>query len=318
MKLGIVGAGMIAKEFLSLSPELPQIELAAILSSERSLAKTKELQATHNIGAVFTDYQELLQAGDVDTIYVALPNHLHFQYAKEALLADKHVICEKPFTLELEEALELQALAQERELLIFEAITNQYLGNFQKIKEYLPEIGRVHMISGNYSQYSSRYDAFQKGEILPAFDPSAGGGALMDINIYNLHLVVGLFGAPRTVNYYPNIQREVDTSGVVVMDYDQAKAICIGSKDTGAESYVQIQGELGEIIINSPSSTLISGVVKLRNGQQYQLQANTHPHRMYEEFQRMTQAIHEHDTAFADEKMAHTLAVMGVLEQAKS
>ncbi|MGM0215740.1 Gfo/Idh/MocA family protein [Enterococcus sp. AZ109] len=317
MKLGIIGAGMIAKEFMNLASELPQIELAAILSSKRSLAKTTELQAVHHIGAVFTDYNELLQAAEIDTVYIALPNHLHFHYAKEALLAGKHVICEKPFTLELQEAYELQALAQKKDLLLFEAITNQYLGNYQKMKEYLAIIGPVHMISCNYSQYSSRYDAFKKGETPPAFDPNAGGGALMDINIYNLHVVVGLFGAPQKVNYHANYQREIDTSGVVVMDYGQAKAICIGSKDTGAESYVRIQGELGEILVNGPTNSLVSGIVSMRSGEQYELNHNCHSHRMYEEFQRISKAITEHDTAFANEKMHHSLEVMRVLEKAR-
>ena len=98
-------------------------------------------------------------------------------YAKQALLAGKHVICEKPFTLHLEEFEELIKLAQEKELLLIEAIINQYLENFKVIKDSLSEIGDIKIVNINYSQYSSRYDAFKQGEIAPAFNPEMGGGA---------------------------------------------------------------------------------------------------------------------------------------------
>ena len=72
---------------------------------------------------------------------------------------------------------ELIKLAQEKELLLIEAIINQYLENFKVIKDSLSEIGDIKIVNINYSQYSSRYDAFKQGEIAPAFNPEMGGGA---------------------------------------------------------------------------------------------------------------------------------------------
>ena len=91
-------------------------------------------------------------------------------------MAGKHVICEKPFTLHLEELEELAKLAQEKSFLM-EAITNQYLANFTAIKEALSDIGDVKIVNINYSQYSSRYDAFKRGEIAPAFNLEMGWGS---------------------------------------------------------------------------------------------------------------------------------------------
>ena len=82
---------------------------------------------------------------------------------------------------------------------MIEAIINQYLENFKVIKDSLSEIGDIKIVNINYSQYSSRYDAFKQGEIAPAFNPEMGGGALRDLNIYNIHLLVGLFGNPNRV-----------------------------------------------------------------------------------------------------------------------
>ncbi|WP_019771476.1 Gfo/Idh/MocA family protein, partial [Streptococcus sobrinus] len=100
--------------------------------------------------------------------YIGTPNHTHYDYAKKALEAGKHVICEKPFTMEAEELVNLRQEADKRELILLEAITNQYLANFQSLKENLAKIGQPKIVTVNYSQYSSRYDAFKKGEIAPA------------------------------------------------------------------------------------------------------------------------------------------------------
>lgn len=83
-----------------------------------------------------------------------------------------------------------------------EAITNQYLANFTAIKEALSDIGDVKIVNINYSQYSSRYDAFKRGEIAPAFNPEMGGGALRDLNVYNIHLLVGLLESLIVWNIY--------------------------------------------------------------------------------------------------------------------
>lgn len=87
------------------------------------------------------------------------------------MLAGKHVICEKPFTLTLAEFEDLAKL-QSKNCILLEAITNQYLGNFASIKANLAKLGDIKIVECNYSQYSSRYDAFKRGEIAPAFDPA--------------------------------------------------------------------------------------------------------------------------------------------------
>lgn len=249
MKLALLGTGMIVTEVLPVLTTIEGIELKAIMSTPRSLDKAKALAKQYGLAQATSDYEEILSNPEVDTIYVGTPNHTHYDYAKKALLAGKHVICEKPFTLHLEEFEELAKLAQEKELLLMEAITNQYLANFTVIKEALSDIGDIKIVNINYSQYSSRYDAFKRGEIAPAFNPEMGGGALRDLNVYNIHLLVGLFGKPNRVEYLPNVERGVDTSGILVLDYGNFKAVAIGAKDCSAEIRSTIQGDKGAITI---------------------------------------------------------------------
>ena len=66
--------------------------------------------------------------------------------------------------------------------MLLEAITNQYYPNYLELKKQLSRVGSIHVVSCNYSQYSSRYDAFKRGEVLPAFNADMAGGALMDLN----------------------------------------------------------------------------------------------------------------------------------------
>jgi len=211
MKLAILGTGKIVDEVLPVLKEINGIELSAILSTPRSLEKAQKLAEIYGISQASSDYDSILANPDVDTVYVALPNHLHYDYAKKALLAGKHVICEKPFTLTLAEFEDLAKIAEQNNRILLEAITNQYLGNFAAIKDNLAKLGDIKIVECNYSQYSSRYDAFKRGEIAPAFDPAKGGGALRDLNIYNIHLVIGLFGKPEKVQYLANMERGVDT-----------------------------------------------------------------------------------------------------------
>lgn len=316
MNLAIFGAGKIVQEFLEMVKDIPEINLTALLSSERSLEKNKDLIATYNIDGVYTNEDEILKRTDVDTVYVALPNHLHYEFSKKALEAGKHVICEKPFTLMLKELEELEAIALEKDLVLIEAITNQYFANFAQLKEDLNDVGELKIIECNYSQYSSRYDAFKEGTILPAFNPKMGGGSLMDINIYNIHLVVGLLGKPKRVEYYANIERNIDTSGMLVMDYDQTKVVCIGSKDTSAPIKSTIQGTDGSLIINGPTNTLESYTKIIGKDTEEVIDLKVHPHRMYEEFIAFNRIIKEHDMDTVREKLTHSKIVMEVAEKA--
>ena len=316
MNLAIFGAGKIVQEFLEMVKDIPEINLTALLSSERSIEKNKDLIVTYDIDGVYTNEDEILKRTDVDTVYVALPNHLHFEFSKKALEAGKHVICEKPFTLTLKELEELEAIALEKDLVLIEAITNQYFANFAQLKEDLNDVGDLKIIECNYSQYSSRYDAFKEGTILPAFNPKMGGGSLMDINIYNIHLVVGLLGKPNRVEYYANIEREIDTSGILVMEYDQTKVVCIGSKDTSAPIKSTIQGTNGSLIINGPTNTLESYTKIIGKHTEEVIDLKVHPHRMYEEFIAFNRIINEHDMDTVREKLTHSKIVMEVAEKA--
>ena len=314
MNLGIVGAGMIVKDFLSFTHELPEIKLEAIVA--RNIENLKNLQSIYNIKEIFTDLDECLSNPSIDTIYVAVPNNLHYSVAKKALEAGKNVICEKPFTLDYNETVELFQLAESKNLILIEAITNQYLPNYLEIKENLSQIGNIRLVECNFSQLSSRYEAFKKGIIAPVFDKNQGGGVLGDLNIYNIHFVVGLFGAPKNSEYYPNIVREVDTSGILILEYDEFKVVCIAAKDTYNNSYANIQGDKGLIKVIGTLNEVPNYIIK-NNEVEMKVNKNIHKHRMYSEFKKFIDVIDNKDFDFMQKQKEHSLAVMEIFDKSR-
>lgn len=314
MNLGIVGAGMIVKDFLSFTHELPEIKLEAIVA--RNIENLKNLQSIYNIKEIFTDLDECLSNPSIDTIYVAVPNNLHYSVAKKALEAGKNVICEKPFTLNYSEAVDLFQIAESKNLILIEAITNQYLPNYLEIKENLSKMGNIRLVECNYSQLSSRYEAFKKGIIAPVFDKKQGGGVLGDLNIYNIHFVVGLFGAPKNSKYYPNIVREVDTSGILILEYNEFKVVCIAAKDTYNNSYANIQGDKGLIKVIGTLNEVPNYTIK-NNEVEMKVNKNIHKHRMYSEFKKFIDVIDNKDFDFMQKQKEHSLAVMEIFDKSR-
>ena len=314
MKLGIIGSGMIVKDFLSFAHELPEIKLEAIAA--RNIENLKELQSKYNIKNIYTDIDLCLENKEIDTIYVAVPNNLHYTVAKKALEAGKNVICEKPFTLKYDEAVELFEIAEARGLILIEAITNQYQKNYLDIKDNIDNIGEIRLVECNFSQLSSRYEAFKNGVIAPVFDKSKGGGVLGDLNIYNIHFVVGLFGKPNKVHYSPNIVNDVDTSGILLLEYNNFKVVCIAAKDTFNNSYVNIQGDQGIIKVIGPTNEVPNYSIQTKDNFINE-NNNIHSHRMFAEFKKFVEVINNKDFKFMNDQKEHTLNVMYIYEEAK-
>ena len=175
MKLGVVGNGMIVSWLFRDIRELPQITVEALCVRERSLEKGKALAVEHGVKALYTDYDRFLGEGDFDTVYLGIVNSEHFSYARKALEAGKHVICEKPFTVRAEELRILAAEARERGLFLWEAFKVPYSPVFQAMKAHLGEVGKIRMVQCSYCRTGKAYEEYLSGSVRPAFDPNCAG-----------------------------------------------------------------------------------------------------------------------------------------------
>lgn len=316
IKLGTIGSGDIVHSILDGVQQTEGIECVAVYS--RNLENGRELAEKYDVTNIYTDMQDFLADEEINFVYIASPNSLHFQQTKQALLAGKHVICEKPFCVSLTEAEELARIAKERNLILVEAVTTTFLPNYEILKRELPKIGRIRLVMSNYSQYSGRYDKLLQGEVTNVFNPEFAGGALMDINFYNVFLNIALFGKPEEAVYYPNICDNVaiDSSGVLVLQYLDFVSQNAGAKDTFGVNFFQIEGEEGYIYIEGGSNGLQSiKVVTKESEETFNEQDN--PDRWFYEVQNLTKLILADDREALRQRMNITLEVVGVIEKAK-
>ncbi|TGY90920.1 Gfo/Idh/MocA family oxidoreductase [Petralouisia muris] len=315
IRLGTIGSGMIVHSILDAVRVTEGIICGAVYS--RTLEKGQELAEQYEASKVYVNLEEMLADEDINFVYVASPNLLHYEQTKAALLAGKNVICEKPFCTRAKQARELVDLAKERRLFLVDAVPTAFLPNFEILKQKLSEIGKIKLVLSNYSQYSSRYDLLKKGEIPNVFNPKFGGGCLMDINFYNVYLNVALFGKPREFVYFPNRYKSlVDTSGVLVMQYDGFVSQSAGAKDTWGVNSVQVEGEEGYIYIKDGSNGLAEiQVVTKEKEEVFNCQENSN--RWFYEVQNMTKMILEDDHAQNDRNLEVMMEVIEVLESAR-
>jgi predicted dehydrogenase len=253
----------------------------------------------------------------LDFIYIASPNSLHFEQALDALRAGKNVICEKPFTTYFNEALLLAAEARSRGLFLFEAITTPFLPNVKMVRDLLPSISPVRIIKCNFSQYSLRYKALLDGELPNNFNPLFSGGALMDLNIYNLHLMATLFGFPLRSTYYPNLHSNgIDTSGIALLEYEGFKSECTASKDSGGKNFILIQGENGYIYIGDSAGNCRNVEIKRGNvNEKYDQQEGKDCH--YFEIDEFSRIYKNRDTEKCYELLDYSCKVMDLLEKTR-
>lgn len=310
MKITIAGTGYIAKEVLR---EVSQLEVLSIYG--RTAEKAEALAREYDIPSVHTDYEEMLRETKADFIYIGLSNTAHFEFALKALRMDRNVILEKPFTLKKSEAEILVQEALDRGLYLFEAVTSLYMPTFKELLKDVQRIGKVKLVQSNYSQYSSRYDAYRRGEVLPAFDPRFKGGALNDINIYNINLVAGIFGAPVKSIYFGNRGfNGIDTSGVAILQYKDFVATISGAKDSDSKGFFMVQGEDGYIYADGIPSIVKEYEIILRDGTRETKALNKYDHRLIHEFVEMDRIYLEKDYEEMKKHLKTSLAVVKTLE----
>ncbi|NLI21231.1 MAG: Gfo/Idh/MocA family oxidoreductase [Clostridiales bacterium] len=185
MKWGIIGAGSIARKFAGTVVRMQSEgeELTAIAS--RDQAKADAFRAEFGAARAYGSYESMIRDTDVNAVYVATPNVFHYDNVRMCLLAGKHVLCEKPFTVNAGQARELYALAREKGLFVMEAFWIRLMPLLLKMREFIAggEIGEVRHVRCDFG--------FVPGEGLSERKRTLklAAGALLDIGIYNLGFV---------------------------------------------------------------------------------------------------------------------------------
>lgn len=318
MKIGIFGSGVIVTVALKAMESMDDVSCEAMWCRECDIVDAKKLQEEYQIPNLYTDTEAFLEDESFDTVYVGLVNSAHYEYTRKALEAGKNVICEKPFTATGRQAKKLIEIAKNKGLFLFEAIMSRYMDNYDEIARQLEKIGKVTLIQANYSQYSRRFGSYLEGQVLPAFDPTLAGGSLYDINLYCIQFIMGLFGRPKSVNYMANIGfNGIDTSGALLMDYGDFKAVAIGAKDSDSPIRWVIQGQKGYIEVQSGSTKVENVVLQIRGEDPVCIDVSPVGNAMVNEFHKIDEIMKRGDYDLCYAYMQKTQDVMDVMEMAR-
>lgn len=247
MRFGTIGTSWITSSFIDASRKATDFILKAVYS--RSEMKAKAFAEKHQAAFIYTELEEMAKSEEIDCVYIASPNSLHFEHALLFLKNKKHVICEKPIFSNVEELKEAFQVAEENGVYLFEAIRNLHSPNFKALKNVIEKIGPVRAANLHRSRYSSKYNEYLSGGRPNVFSPEFSGGALTDLGIYPLYISTGLFGNPTQIDYSANVlDSGIDGSGTLTLGYDGFISTIMCSKISTSYIPCEIQGEKGTVV----------------------------------------------------------------------
>lgn len=246
MKIGILGAGRIAATLAETMNKMSEVECYGVAS--RDLEKAKAFTKEHGFQHAFGSYEGMLTDEEVELIYIATPHSHHYQHIKMCLDAGKHVLCEKSFTVNEKQAAEVIRIAEEKNLLLTEAIWTRYMPSRKMIDDLLAEkvIGDVAKMTANLN-----YPLCDKERIVK---PELAGGALLDVGIYPLNFAYMHFG-DKVKEMHSAVQMTsagVDGENGMILLYEDGKMAILNSGIHGkSDSQGIFYGSMGYMIVEN-------------------------------------------------------------------
>jgi predicted dehydrogenase len=224
-----------------------------LAGASRTLGRAATFAEKHGVERVYNDYRSLVADPDVEAVYIATTHNFHFENAKLCLENGKHVLCEKPFTINAIQALELMELARKKKLFMMEAVWTRFLPAIGKLRELLDAgvIGEVTTVKADFS-ISGGFDAEHRLR-----NKALAGGALLDLGIYPITFAAIVFGKPpeRIQSSAVLGDTGVDERSFYLFDYGAGRRAMLSSSFTdrvptegvicGTKGYVRIPNFFG-------------------------------------------------------------------------
>lgn len=246
IKLGCVGTGRIAKRMCYESKYVSGINFDYVY--DRNIDKAIKFAESNDLKFYTDNYDELLK--EVDAIYIAIPHPYHYEYAKKAIKAGKHVLCEKPITLEINETKELYKLAEKNNVILYEAIKTAYAPGFKR----MIAIAKSGMI-GEIKDVDATFTKLIEDHNLREYDKNQGGGSVNELATYPLIAILKLLGC----NYsdisfvsYKDKASDIDIYTKIILKYNTAIATANVGIGVKKEGELVISGTKGYIYVPAP------------------------------------------------------------------
>ena len=192
IKVAVAGVGFIGPVHIESLRRVGTLDVVAMFHPIENEARDKA--AALGVPAYYTDYDKMIKEAEFDCIHICTPNNLHFSMAKAALLAGKHVVCEKPLATTVKEAEELIALAKEKKAVNAVSFNIRYYPLVRQMKAMREkgEIGRIYSIIGSYLQDWLFFETDYNWRLEP--DKSGESKAIADIGSHLIDLIEYISG----------------------------------------------------------------------------------------------------------------------------
>lgn len=252
LRFGTIGSGWIVDEYIHGAKDSGLWQLTAVYSrtAERAQAYAQKHGARH----AFTDLEEMAASSDLDAVYIASPNALHYSQTKLFLEHGKHVICEKPLCAQADKVAELQQIAEKNGVIFLEAIMFLHLPQRKILEEALGKLGTITMVKLDFCQRSSKLDSYLEGELPNIFNPALETGALMDLGVYCVYPALALFGKPDSFCADAHMMKSgADGAGILTLRYPDKLVTLTYSKLGQAGANSDFQGTDGTLSVESIS-----------------------------------------------------------------
>ena len=247
MNFGIIGTGNGARDFII---GLNHVQGAkAVAVGSRSESRAKSFAQALGIPNAHGTYEALVNDDAVQVVYIATQHDSHYADCVLALQAGKHVLCEKPFALNANEASEIFALAKSKGLFCMEAMWMRFMPLVLEAKAWIDagRIGKVHSLRADFGYIA---DAGPQSRF---YDPKAGGGALLDRGVYLLSLAQLILGNPTKVQGQAQMIRGVDAHSSYLLGFANGESASLhASLVSQTSNEAVIFGEKGIITIQAP------------------------------------------------------------------
>lgn len=251
IRIGTVGTNWITQQLVEAVALSKRYTLAGVYSRHQETADAfaQKNQAEKS----YTDYETMLDQANLDVVYIASPNSLHFKQAMAAIDRDISIIVEKPaFSNRREMAAIMAELKQHPAVKYFEAARHVHTPNFKAISKALMALPTVQGAALTYMKYSSRYDKVLDGEQPNVFTKKFSGGALQDLGVYPIYLAIALFGQPENVAFFPTIiATGADGKGLAMLRYGDFDVTVNFGKTSNSYALSEIYGLKETITIDS-------------------------------------------------------------------
>ncbi|MCH4056941.1 MAG: Gfo/Idh/MocA family oxidoreductase [Lactobacillaceae bacterium] len=222
---GIIGPGRIAVNFCE---QFPEGQTLYGVASAHSLAKAQTLATEFKIPHVYPSHEALLADPKIDVVYIATTNNAHYENIKAALAAGKHVLAEKPVTLNSAQLAELNQLAADKKLILMEAQTIYHMPLYQRLLEVVQEkkLGNLKSVQASLGMHVDLAD--KTGRLL---NLDLAGGALLDLGIYALSF------ARRFMTATPKLEKTVMIPAETGVDDGSVAIISNANQELGSFSF---------------------------------------------------------------------------------